>query len=146
MAGARGAPDAAAELAWHAARLTPAADPAARLARLSDQVDHLVRAGNETGAGLVVAEVLAGEPRGAVRVRALVHSALLARDPATAVARLEEAALEETGDPVLVAGTLAQLSWQRGAWSTTSTPPTPRPFVPWRSRRPQPISARWSRR
>jgi DNA-binding CsgD family transcriptional regulator/tetratricopeptide (TPR) repeat protein len=115
-AGARGAPDAAAELAGHAARLTPPTDPAARLARLSDEVDHLVRAGNETKAGTVAAEVLAGDPRGAVRVRALVHSALLARDPATAVARLEEATREETGDPLLTAGTLAQLAWQRGAW------------------------------
>jgi DNA-binding CsgD family transcriptional regulator len=116
VAGARGAPDSAAELAGHAARLTPVADRAVRLARLSDQVDHLVRAGNETTAASVVAEVLAGEPRGAVLVRALVHSALLARDPATAVARLEEAVREETGDPLLMAGTLAELAWQRGAW------------------------------
>jgi DNA-binding CsgD family transcriptional regulator len=116
LAGARGAPEAAAELAGHAVRLTPADDGPARLRRMTERADHLVRAGDEPAAAAVVEQVLAGGAAGPVRARALVHSALLAADAATAVALLEEAVAEPGVDGLLAAQTLALLAWQRGAW------------------------------
>ena len=116
LAGARGAPEAAAELAGHAVRLTPEDDGPARLRRMTERADHLVRAGDEPAAAAVVEQVLAGGATGPVRARALVHSALFAADAATAVARLEEAVAEPGVDGLLAAQTLALLAWQRGAW------------------------------
>ena len=116
LAGARGAPEAAAELAGHAVRLTPEDDGPARLRRMTERADHLVRAGDEPAAAALVEQVLAGGATGPVRARALVHSALLAADAATAVARLEEAVAEPGVDGLLAAQTLALLAWQRGAW------------------------------
>jgi len=116
LAGTRGAPEAAAELAGHAVRLTPEDDGPARLRRMTDTADHLVRAGDEPAAAALVEQVLAGGATGPVRARALVHSALLAADAATAVALLEEAVAEPGVDGLLGAQTLALLAWQRGAW------------------------------
>jgi DNA-binding CsgD family transcriptional regulator len=116
LAGARGAPEAAAELAAHAVRLTPPDDGPARLRRMTQTADHLVRAGDEPAAAALVEQVLAGGATGPVRARALVHSALLAADAPTAVARLEQAVGEPGVDGLLAAQTLALLAWQRGAW------------------------------
>jgi len=113
---ARGAPETAAELAEHARRLTPREDLEALARRTMDQADYLFLAADERGAVALVDELLAGPARGAVRVRALVHKALAATDPATAVALLEEATVEPHRDRVLATRTLSQLAWQRGAW------------------------------
>ncbi len=112
----RGAPEAAVELADQARRLTPPEDTEAFARRSMDQADYLFVAADERGAVAIVDELLAGSIRGSVRVRALVHKALAATDPVTAVARLEEASREPTNDRALRTRTLAQLAWQRGAW------------------------------
>ncbi len=112
----RGAPEAAVELADQARRLTPPSDTEAFARRTMDQADYLFVAADERGAVALVDELLAGPIRGPVRVRALVHKALAATDPATAVARLEEASREPNPDRTLRTRTLAQLAWQRGAW------------------------------
>jgi DNA-binding CsgD family transcriptional regulator len=112
----RGAPEAAAELADHARRLTPPEDEDAHGRRTMDQAEYLFLAADERGAVALVDQLLAGPVRGSVRVRALVQKALTATDPRTAVARLEEAAAEPHGDRILRTRTLAQLAWQRGAW------------------------------
>ena len=112
----RGAPEVAAELAGHARRIMPAAraEAAARIAL--EEAGYLFLAADEAGAAALVAEILAGSVRGAVRAAALVQQALSMVDAASAVAALESAVAEPHDDPILAARTLAQLAWQRGAW------------------------------
>ncbi len=112
----RGAPETAAELAGHAARLTPPSDLDARARRVMDQADCLFVAADERAAAGLVDELLSGPVRGTIRVRALVQQALAASDPQTAVTVLEAANREPHGDDRLRTRTLAQLAWQRGAW------------------------------
>lgn len=112
----RGAPEAAAMLAGHARRIVPPGSAEAAGQMALDEAGYLFLAADEAGAAALVAEILAGPVRGAVRVAALVQQALTATDAASAVATLETAVAEPHGDPVLAARTLAQLAWQRGAW------------------------------
>lgn len=116
LAGSRGAPESATDLAAHAVRLTPDPDQATRLRRLADLADYRLIAGDEPAAREAVELVLAGGASGTVRVRALLHAALLAQDARTAVSQLELASSEPMDDPRLAARTLSQLAWQRGAW------------------------------
>jgi DNA-binding CsgD family transcriptional regulator len=116
LAASRGAPAEAAELVTHAVRLTAAEAAEDQLRRLADAADYLMLAGDEPAAGLIVQQILARQPRGPVRVRALVHGALLAADPRAAVEMLEAAVAEPLEDHLLAARALGQLAWQRGAW------------------------------
>jgi len=116
LARARGAPETAADLAAEARRLTPAEDEADRLRRVMDQAEYLYVAADEVGARTLVTELLAGQVRGEVRVRALVQQALTALDPRGAVGSLEAAVAEPQEDAVLAVRALTQLAWQRGAW------------------------------
>lgn len=111
----RGAPEAAAELAAHARRLTPVGNEA-YVRRTMDEADYLYLAADEPSARTLVDEVLAGRAGGDVRVRALMQRALHEVDPRLAVARLDEAVGEPTDDRRLALRALAQLAWQRGAW------------------------------
>ena len=113
---ARGAPEAGAELAAHARRLTPPHDTEAFARRAMDEADCLLLADDERAALALADEVLAGDVRGTARVRALGLRALHAVEAATAVALLEEAVAEPHDDDRLAAVALAQLAWQRGCW------------------------------
>jgi DNA-binding CsgD family transcriptional regulator len=111
----RGAPEAAAELAAHARRLTPMHDLAfAR--RTMDEADYLYLAADEPGARALVDEVLGSGVGGEIRIRALMQRALHEVDPGIAVARLDEAVTVRSDDTRLALRALSQLAWQRGAW------------------------------
>jgi DNA-binding CsgD family transcriptional regulator len=112
----RGAPQSAIELADQAVRLTPDDAPDDRARRLMDQADYLVLSADEPSARAIVERLIEEGVRGATRVRAKVHAALLESTPGAAVADLEEAVREPHDDGVLKARALAQLAWQRGAW------------------------------
>ena len=118
----RGAPETAAELADHAARLTPDEDPAARDRRLMDRADYLALAADEAAARRIVDDLLRRGVRGTTRVRALVWRALTETTPDAAVADLEAAVAEPHDDGLLAVRTLAQLAWQRGAWQGAVEP------------------------
>ena len=113
---ARGAPEAAAELAAQARRLTPPDDEAGIGRRMVDQAEYLHLAGDEAVVRELVDKLLTGDARGTTRCRALALRALTTLDPRVAVQSLEAAVAEPHDDPVLAARTLSRLAWQRGAW------------------------------
>ena len=112
----RGAPEAGAELAAHARRLTPQDDGDAFARRAMDEADCLLLADDDQAALALADQVLASGVRGVSRVRALGLRALHAVEATTAVALLEEAVAEPHDDTRLAAVALAQLAWQRGCW------------------------------
>ncbi len=112
----RGASEFAVELAAHARRLTPGDAVESVLERTLAEAEYLYVAADEPAARARIDEVLARGARGAVRVRALIHRALQASDPVTAVALCEEAVAEQHADARLSARSLSTLAWQRGAW------------------------------
>ncbi|HEY8438408.1 MAG TPA: AAA family ATPase [Candidatus Limnocylindrales bacterium] len=112
----RGAPDSAADLLAEAVRLTPPADTADRHRRLMDQADCLWLLADEVGARRIVADLLAEEPRGTTRVRALEKLALTELTAASAVTLLEAAVAEPHTDDILATRVRSQLAWQRGLW------------------------------
>jgi len=112
----RGAGEFAVELAAHARRLTPADDAEAIAERTLAQAEYLYVAADEPAARSRIDEVLASGVGGAVRARALIHRALQASDPETAVSLCEEAVAEQHDDRRLAARALSMLAWQRGAW------------------------------
>lgn len=122
---ARGAPEAAAELAAESRRLTPPEDVEALARRMLDESDYLFLAADEPGTRTLVDDVLASEVRGAARTRALVARALLESAPEAAVSRLEEAVREPHADEQLAARALSQLAWQRACWLGDVEPAVP---------------------
>lgn len=114
---ARCAPESAAELASHARRLTPAADVDDLHRRVLLQADSLYLAGADHEASRLVEDLLASGVRGVSRARALIHRVQHDEEPYVAVARLEEAVQEATGDDVVKARALTTLAWMRGLWA-----------------------------
>jgi DNA-binding NarL/FixJ family response regulator len=94
---ARGAPDAAAELARHAVRLTPAGDRARSEERSLAAVEYLVAAGRLADSVAVLDELLATEISGPRRARALLLRSLSEID-GERTRRLAEEALEHVGE------------------------------------------------
>ncbi|HUR17049.1 MAG TPA: AAA family ATPase, partial [Candidatus Limnocylindrales bacterium] len=94
----RGAPEMAAELAEHAARLTPADDSVARTRRLVVMADQLLAAGDPQRARAVLEELAAGMSRGPERADVLWRLADSVGDDLALSTRLSEQALAEAGD------------------------------------------------
>jgi DNA-binding CsgD family transcriptional regulator/tetratricopeptide (TPR) repeat protein len=113
-AASRGAPEAAAELAVHARRLTPPDDVEAYARRTMDEAEYMLLAADEHAVGELTGEVLATSVAGVVRARALLRRALVEVDAEEAVSLLEAAVAEEHDDAGLRARTLAALAWDRG--------------------------------
>ncbi len=114
-AASRGAPEAAAELAAHARRLTPPQDVEAYARRTMDAAEYALLGADEDAVSRLTSDVLAAGVRGVVRARALLRRALVESDPTKAVSLLEAAAAEDHDDVALTARTLAALAWDRGA-------------------------------
>jgi DNA-binding NarL/FixJ family response regulator/tetratricopeptide (TPR) repeat protein len=93
----RGAPDAAATLARHAIRLTPAGDVGAREQRALAVGTYLMDAAQMARAGEFLDDLLAGEITGTRRARALVLRILVGSDLLEG-RRLAEEALQHAGD------------------------------------------------
>ena len=117
LARARGAPEAAAELAHHASRLTGADDGDQLIRRSVLEADLLYLSGEDQAAVEIVERVLRSDVRGVLRARALIHRVQHDVDPWVAVKRLEEAVSEATEDVVVGARALASLAWMRGMWA-----------------------------
>ena len=100
-ASVRGAPDAAAELAEEAVRLTPVSDVSDREARAFSIARYLRDAGRHTDAIARIAELLASGLSGAKRARALLL-AYPVEDDYKAAGRLLEEALDSAGDDLAV--------------------------------------------
>jgi DNA-binding CsgD family transcriptional regulator len=98
---ARGAPDAAAELAAHAARLTPGDDPAHREERTLAAAEYLVEAGELAASTRVLDELLAINVSGPRRARALWLRAFAETDGEKASRLAEEASKHVRDDRVL---------------------------------------------
>jgi DNA-binding CsgD family transcriptional regulator len=94
---ARGAPDAAAELADEAVRLTPVESAADREERTLAAAEYLVEAGRHSTARARIDELLATGVAGARRARALLLRVTVDADLELARGRVEEA-LEHAGD------------------------------------------------
>jgi DNA-binding CsgD family transcriptional regulator len=98
---ARGAPDAAAELARQAVRLSPPTDRTRREERVIVAARYLIDAGQIADARRILDELLAGPITGAPRARALLDKAATEADYER-IARLAEEALEHAeADPRL---------------------------------------------
>ena len=93
---ARGAPDAAATLAWHALRMTPAADVAGREERALAVADYLADSGQVAEARRLLRESLATGLSGARRARALL-SLFQVEDNVEERGRIVAEALEHAG-------------------------------------------------
>jgi DNA-binding CsgD family transcriptional regulator len=100
QARSRGAPDAAAELARHAIRLTPPNDDAAWLDRLILSASYLSDAGDIAGARAALDDVLGAPISGDRRARALLLAARIEEDYAR-IGELAEEALEHAQDDAL---------------------------------------------
>src|SRR4051812_15137379 len=116
-ANGRGAPEAAAELAELACRLTPPERGEDRLRRTVELAEYEFRAGDTTHAQQLVESVRDGPASGPLRARALELAARIlhvAGTSAEAVTSCEEALAIAGGDPQLRArihATLAQVCW-----------------------------------
>ena len=98
---ARGAPDAAAELARQTIRLTPPADSAQRDERVIGAARYLIDAGQIADARHLLDELLAGPVAGALRARALLDASATEED-FERIGHLAEEALEHAdADSVL---------------------------------------------
>ena len=100
QARSRGAPDAAAELARHAIRLTPPNGDAARLERLIRSAAYLSDAGDIAGARVALDDVLGAPISGDDRARALLQAAQIEEDYAR-IGELAEEALGHAQDHAL---------------------------------------------
>jgi DNA-binding CsgD family transcriptional regulator len=111
---ARGAPDAAAELAELAVRLTP--DDAARDERTLALAEHLLLAGDFRRAADVLEGLIAHTADGDLRARARLTLADIVywRSGESAALRLGEAAVRDAVDPLLRARCLAVVAMQAG--------------------------------
>jgi DNA-binding CsgD family transcriptional regulator len=96
-ASARGAPEAAADLADRAFALTPAADAGDRVRRRLLAADYLFAAGDGEGARAVLGELIGTLPAGRERAEALQRRAWITPDVGEAIG-LAEQALDEAGD------------------------------------------------
>jgi DNA-binding CsgD family transcriptional regulator/tetratricopeptide (TPR) repeat protein len=116
-AAARGAPDAAGELADDALRFTPSDRTDERCRRALDSADHHLLAGNVARTRDVLAKVVTREPAGPWRAEALERLAGVTDDAVTARQLFEEARRDAAGDRVLetrVELGLAGLGWRSG--------------------------------
>ncbi len=114
LARARGAPEAAAELAERACRLTPheLREDVAR--RSIDAADYHVESGNTPRARALLEEALASSPRGVSRAKALIPLAwtvVAAQGHREAKRLFREARAEADGDPRLEIESEQGLSW-----------------------------------
>ncbi len=112
-AAARGAPDAAAELAEHASRLTPAPWSPADFCRRMAASDYHARAGNGPHARALLQELIAHLPPGAARAKALAVLADLVSDESWDVL-LRQAAVEASDDLGLRAAIERQHGGRKG--------------------------------
>src|SRR5215211_219107 len=112
---ARGAPDAAAELAEQARRLTPDDTPDDGWRRAVDAAQYHHQAGDNEPARLLLEEVVASAPGGDARARALnILWAILIHEQGLAASEpLLERALPEAEDPALRAQISADLALSR---------------------------------
>ena len=94
----RGAPEMAAELAGHAARLTPPDDPVSRRRRLVAMADQLLSAGDPARARSILETVVAELDAGPERADVLWRLADSVGDDLGLSTRLSEQALTEAGD------------------------------------------------
>ena len=108
---ARGAPDAAAELAEHARRLTPEDETDDQWRRAVDAAHYDHQAGDSARARWLLEGVIASAPAGDARARALdVLWGIVVHDEGQATAPLLERALHEAEDPALRAQINADLA------------------------------------
>ena len=105
----RGAPDAAADLARQALRLTPPGDAAAIEERTITVASYLTDAGQMAAAGAVLADLLAGPIAGTRRARALLLAFFAESDVEKARGLAEEALDHAGGDLALRARALLSL-------------------------------------
>jgi DNA-binding CsgD family transcriptional regulator/tetratricopeptide (TPR) repeat protein len=119
---AHGAPEMAAELLEHAARLTPARRAAVRRARLRRAAHHHADAGEGPRARTLLEGVLASTPAGAQRAEVLCELAAIA-ERTTEAAELAEAAVAEARDDATacavahqVAGAAAGIALDLDRW------------------------------
>jgi len=116
---ARGAPEAAAELAELALRLGGDANPVVRARRTAAAAEHRLVAGDYGQARALLESALAGEPAGPARAGLLLQLARFGNDPVDAViAWLHEAVACAAGETALEAEVLAELAvvitnWRR---------------------------------
>src|SRR5215211_4322064 len=112
---ARGAPDAAAELAEQARRLTPDDTPDDGWRRAVDAAQYHHQAGDNEPARLLLEEVVASAPGGDARARALniLWAILMHKQGLAASEPLLERALPEAEDPALRAQISADLALSR---------------------------------
>jgi DNA-binding CsgD family transcriptional regulator len=109
---ARGAPDAAAELAELARKVTPAEDAAGILRRSVDAAVYHFDAGDATRSFALLEDTIAREEPGPARARILFQLAAISWLDLPRVQTLCEQALEEAeGDPRLSAAILEHLAW-----------------------------------
>ena len=94
----RGAPEAAATLLEHAARLTPADPPSARWARTTDAAAQHYAAGEFERVRQLLEELLLERPDGPTSARARVWLALVRRDDFEFAAQMLDKALADAGD------------------------------------------------
>jgi DNA-binding CsgD family transcriptional regulator len=114
-AAARGAPEAAGELADDAVRFTPSDRIDERCRRALDSADHYLVAGNVARMKGVLTEFVAREPAGRWRAEALERLARVTGDEPTAIRLYEQARVEAGDDRALeirVELGLAALSWR----------------------------------
>ena len=111
QARSRGAPEAAAELAVLALRLTDPTDVHARVLRSVAAAEHGAVAGDHVSARALVDQALAAEPTGTDRARLLLQRTRLGDVPVdTAIAMLEEARACAAGAVRLEAAILADMT------------------------------------
>jgi DNA-binding CsgD family transcriptional regulator len=109
---ARGAPDAAAELAELATELTPPEDPTSTLRRGIMAAEHHFDAGDATRARSLMEEAIASARPGRRRAGALFHLASISWLDIPLVQTLAEQALEEAeGDAELLTSIHEHLAW-----------------------------------
>jgi len=118
LAAARGVPDAAADLAEHAARLTPPSG--GRLSRLAAAATFRLSAGDPDGARETLEDVCAALPAGPDRARVLARLADVVnpRDPRRAITLTRQALEEAEGEPALAVEIhlgLGTILWNTGS-------------------------------
>ncbi len=110
QAWARGAPETAAKLLEHAARLTPSERDADSTRRLTGVAEHLQIAGDVPRAQAVLRALLDRLPRGAERARVLARLSQLELDPGDSARLAKRASMEAGEDLALEAGMHLELN------------------------------------
>jgi tetratricopeptide (TPR) repeat protein len=112
QAQARGAPEAAAELAEHAITLTPSADRDEAAMRRAKAAEYEMLAGDDRRARTLLEQALAADPTGPPRARVLQGLGMIEGDADVerAIAFLREAIVHARGDDALEAELNAQLA------------------------------------